>query len=199
MKQHMDMIVMLIVAFLLFTKPNVLVNFANSILGRFVIIGSMLFSLLHSTLSGVFIAILFVLLIEESKEGFFQEATKSSYTPEQISDKVDALQQQYDAHLNIRKNNCVGKPGEAPTTFVDAQGNTLTEEEIAKKYPFHFTNGKPCNPCADALQPPGICPFSVSPIIEQLTNMEGMRSQPSRGVSVPGRGGNNKKSSDDDE
>lgn len=198
MKQHIDMIVMLIVAFLLFTKPNVLVKFANSILGRFVIIGSMLFSLLHSTLSGVFIAILFVLLIEESKEGFFQEEAKSSYTPEQISDKADSLQQQFKAHLNIRKNNCTGKPGEAPTTFVDSQGHSLTEEEIAKKYPFHFTNGKTCNPCADALQPPGICPFSVSPVIEQLTNMEEIKSVSSRGVAVPGRGGNARKSSDDE-
>ena len=73
MKQHMDMIVMLIVAFLLFTKPNVLVKFANSIPGRFVLIGAMLFALLHSTLSGVFVAILFVLLSEEMVEGFDQQ------------------------------------------------------------------------------------------------------------------------------
>ena len=83
MKQHIDMIVMLVVAFLLFTKPNVLVKFVKSTIGRLVLVGAMLFALLHSTLSGVFVAILFVLLSEEVFEGMenekAEEAAKERY------------------------------------------------------------------------------------------------------------------------
>ena len=182
MKQHMDMIVMLIVAFLLFTKPNVLVKFANSIPGRFVLIGAMLFALLHSTLSGVFVAILFVLLSEEMVEGFDQQQI------EEASKNMDA---QYKAHLEVIENNCTGEPGKAHTTFVDSDGNVLSLDEIKSKYPFHFTyDGETCNPCSDSLQEGGICPFTISPVLEQMTNMERMQPVSSKRIDVPCRGGN---------
>ena len=70
-------------SFSLFTKPNVLVKFVKSTIGRLVLVGAMLFALLHSTLSGVFVAILFVLLSEEVFEGMenekAEEAAKERY------------------------------------------------------------------------------------------------------------------------
>ena len=96
MKQHIDMIVMLVVAFLLFTKPTVLVNFANSIIGKIVLVGAMLFALRHSTLSGIFIALLFVLLMEEVIEGL------STNVPTTTQDTINAAEKEADEQYNRR-------------------------------------------------------------------------------------------------
>ena len=179
MKQHIDMIVMLVVAFLLFTKPNVLVNFVNSTIGRFVLVGAMLFALLHSTLSGVFVAILFVLLSEEVFEGMDNEKAE------------DAAKERYGEFskiLKLKTEHC--KNGK----FIVGE-KEYTLEEIKQRYPnIKFTNSE-CNPCDEdcAYSCDGPCLGATTSAVEQLTVMEGFKSQCSRGIAVPERGGNNKK------
>ena len=179
MKQHTDMIVMLIVAFLLLTKPNVLVNFVKSTLGRFVLVAVMLFSLLHSTLSGVFVAILFVLLSEEVIEGMdnekAEEAAKERYG-------------EYEKILKLKTDYC--KNGK----FIVGE-KEYSLEEIKQRFPnIQFTNGD-CNPCESdcAYQCDGPCLGGTTSGVEQLTTLERLKSTLSRGISVPDRGGNSTK------
>ena len=179
MKQHIDMIVMLVVAFLLMTKPNVLVNFVNSTLGRLTLVGAMLFALLHSTLSGVFVAILFVLLSEEVFEGMdnqkAEEAAKERYD-------------EYESILKLKTETC--KNGK----FIVGE-KEYSLEEIKQRYPnIKFTNS-PCNPCDEncAYSCDGPCLGGTTSSVEQLSNIERMKPMASRGTAVPGRGGNAKK------
>jgi hypothetical protein len=198
MKQHIDMIVMLVVAFLLFTKPTVLVNFANSIVGKLVLVGSMLFALRHSTLSGIFIALLFVLLMEEVIEGL------STIVPTTNQDTINAAEkefdEQYNRHLDMREKNCVApNPGEAATVFIDNEGKKITLDEMAKKFPYQFTKDYGiCNPCADALQGEGICPFKINSTVEQFAIMEELK--PISGKKhIPHRAGNATPSTEEEE
>ena len=178
MKQHIDMIVMLVVAFLLMTKPNVLVNFVNSTLGRLTLVGAMLFALLHSTLSGVFVAILFVLLSEEVFEGMdnqkAEEAAKERYD-------------EYESILKLKTETC--KNGK----FIVGE-KEYSLEEIKQRYPnIKFTNS-PCNPCDEncAYSCDGPCLGATTSAVEQMSTMDRLKSFLSRGTAVPDRGGNAK-------
>lgn len=178
MKQHIDMIVMLVVAFLLMTKPNVLVNFVNSTLGRLTLVGAMLFALLHSTLSGVFVAILFVLLSEEVFEGMdnqkAEEAAKERYD-------------EYESILKLKTETC--KNGK----FIVGE-KEYSLEEIKQRYPnIKFTNS-PCNPCDEncAYSCDGPCLGATTSAVEQMSIREKLTPVLSRGTAVPDRGGNAK-------
>lgn len=246
MKKQIDMIVMLVVAFLLFTKPTVLVNFANSIVGRFVLVGAILFAFLHSTLAGLFIVILFVLLSEEASEGFENQVGVDDFTIQlarqntmQKTNCVQPLRQvgwtgtdevvdsgSYpDCELKCQENpNCGAirwvnaskdcdllkninaqqnddprwswkKVTLANNQYVDSEGNEMSLEEIQAKMPYHFTNGV-CNPCADALEKDGICPFKITADIEQFTTMDSLRKPVSGKQYIPDRAGNAKKDKD---
>ena len=189
MKQHIDMIVMLVVAFLLFTKPTVLVNFANSIIGKIVLVGAILFALRHSTLSGIFIALLFVLLMEEVIEGL------STNVPTTTQDTINAAEkeadEQYNRRLQMREKNCVSpSPGEPATVFVDNEGKKITLDEMAKKFPYQFTKDYGvCNPCADALEGEGVCPFKINSTVEQFSTMEQLKPKSGK-VHIHKRAGN---------
>ena len=179
MKQQIDIIVMLIVAFFLFTKPNVLVKFVNSTLGRFVLVAIMLFALLHSTLSGVFVAILFVLLSEEVIEGMNHENTEEA---------AKERYGEYEKILKLKTENC--KNGK----FIIGE-KEYSLEEIKKRYPnIKFSDGD-CNPCDSdcAYSCDGPCLETTTSGVEQLTVMERLKSELARGIAVPERGGNNKK------
>ena len=69
MKQHIDILIMLIAAFLMLTKPAVLVNMAQSGLGRVVLLLAVIGAALHSTISGLLVAAVFVFLSESVFEG----------------------------------------------------------------------------------------------------------------------------------
>lgn len=182
MKQHIDMIVMLVVAFLLITKPNVLVKFVKSTMGRLVLVCAMLFALLHSTLSGVFVAILFVLLSEEVFEGMenekSEEAAKKRYG-------------KYESILKLKTETC--KNGK----FIVGE-KEYSLEEIKQRYPnIKFTNST-CNPCDEdcAYSCDGPCLGGTTSSVEQLTVLDKIKSEHARGVDVPQRGGNNTKKKD---
>lgn len=178
MKQQLEMTVMLVVAFLLFTKPKVLVKFANSIIGRLVLIGTMLFALLHSTLCGIFVAILFVMLSEEVVEGMDNA---------DIENKANKTYDSFHALIKMQKEQCKEKDGKQ--VLLDGEGNEVSLEEFQKKFPHvKFPNGN-CNPCDDN------CIVDITSGFELMKTDENMRrGESSKRVDVPNRGGNNKSS-----
>ena len=197
----MEMIVMLVVAFLLFSKPKVLVNFTKTTIGRLILIGTMLFALLHSTLCGVFIAILFVMLSEEVFEGMDNIDALGGEEDKEAREKVVAKEAKarYD-DFNANKDEPVDDMKALKDArcvdgkFYAPNGKEISAEDIPKHYPnIHFKKNKPCNICDDdcEFKCHGECDTFVTKPIEKLTNMEGMeRGESARGVPVPGRGGN---------
>mgnify|MGYP000243169265 CR=1 FL=1 len=164
MKQHIDIMIMLIVAFLMLTKPNVLVDFSQTTFGRFILLLAVIATTLHSTFSGLFVAALFVFLYESVFEGMESNTT--------VQEKADKLNSDYKDILELRKEHC--KKNNGDTLFTNSEGETMTLDEVKDKYP-HFTfDEKTCiNPCDEG------CVVSVTEGFEQLSVEERLRPKQS--------------------
>lgn len=62
-------IFLLVISFLLYTRPNVLVNFSNTIIGRVILLVVLVISTLRSTIHGFLIALVIIVFAEELYEG----------------------------------------------------------------------------------------------------------------------------------
>ena len=172
MKQHIDILIMLIAAFLMLTKPAVLVNMAQSGLGRVVLLLAVIGAALHSTISGLLVAAVFVFLSESVFEGMENGSSEQQKQDKEAADDVKHLNYSYQQLLELRKEHCKEKNGQ--TLFTNSKGEVMTLSEIKDKYP-HFTfEEKTCtNPCDAG------CVVKVTEGMEQLTVEENLRPKQS--------------------
>ena len=169
MKQHIDILIMLIAAFLMLTKPAVLVNMAQSGLGSVVLLLAVIGAALHSTISGLLVAAVFVFLSESVFEGMENRSSEQQQDEERM---LKHLNYSYQQILELRKEHCKEKNGQ--TLFTNSKGEVMTLSEIKDKYP-HFTfEEKTCtNPCDAG------CVDKVTEGMEQLTVEENLRPKQS--------------------
>ena len=173
MKTSSELIVLVVITFLLYTRPLVLLNFSNSFVGKAILLFLVVSAALHSTVSGLLLALVLVMLTEYRYEGF---ECKDSDDTEADSDDTEA--DSSSAMNDFRKKNCKAKDGSDEEIFVDANGNEMNLDEIKKKYPnLKFENGD-CNPCS------ADCSFSISEGEEQITTDESMRPKDSNEIPV---------------
>ena len=166
MKTSSELIVLVVITFLLYTRPLVLVNFSNSFVGKSVLLFLIITAALHSTVSGILLALVLVMLTEYNYEGF--EGKDNGSTEVESSDDVK----------DFRRKNCKVKDGSDKEVFVDANGNEMDLDEIKKKYPnLKFDKGD-CNPCSEE------CSFSISDSEEQITMDESLRPKDSSTIPV---------------
>lgn len=170
MKQHIDILIMLIAAFLMLTKPKVLVEMAQSGIGRVVLLLAVIGAALHSTLSGLLVAALFVFLSESVFEGM--ENNSAVQQNEEAEKDANHINNSYQQILELRKEHCKKKNGE--TLFTNSKGEVMTLEEIKDKYPHFSFEEKSCtNPCDEG------CVVTVTEGIEQLSVEENLRPKQS--------------------
>ena len=168
MKTSSELIVLVVITFLLYTRPLVLLNFSNSFVGKAILLFLVVSAALHSTVSGLLLALVLVMLTEYRYEGF---EGKDSDDTEADSDDTEA--DSSSAMNDFRKKNCKAKDGSDEEIFVDANGNEMNLDEIKKKYPnLKFENGD-CNPCS------ADCSFSISDSEEQITTDDALRPKDS--------------------
>jgi len=173
MKTSSELIVLVVITFLLYTRPLVLLNFSNSFVGKAILLFLVVSAALHSTVSGLLLALVLVMLTEYRYEGF---EGKDSEDTEADSDDTEA--DSSSAMNDFRKKNCKAKDGSDEEIFVDANGNEMNLDEIKKKYPnLKFENGD-CNPCS------ADCSFSISEGEEQITTDESLRPKDSNEIPV---------------
>ena len=173
MKTSSELIVLVVITFLLYTRPLVLLNFSNSFVGKAILLFLVVSAALHSTVSGLLLALVLVMLTEYRYEGF---EGKDSEDTEADSDDTEA--DSSSAMNDFRKKNCKAKDGSDEEIFVDANGNEMNLDEIKKKYPnLKFENGD-CNPCSEE------CSFSISEGEEQITTDESLRPKDSNEIPV---------------
>ena len=173
MKTSSELIVLVVITFLLYTRPLVLLNFSNSFVGKAILLFLVVSAALHSTVSGLLLALVLVMLTEYRYEGF---EGKDSDDTEADSDDTEA--DSSSAMNDFRKKNCKAKDGSDEEIFVDANGNEMNLDEIKKKYPnLKFENGD-CNPCSEE------CSFSISEGEEQITTDESLRPKDSNEIPV---------------
>lgn len=166
MKQYIDILIMLIVAFLMLTKPRGAVDIAKTQIGVLVIILAVIaVSKYVSTLSGLLVAALFVYLMESVFEGM----TNKADTPDEKAEKLD---NDYQNILEMRKEHCKEKNGQ--TLFTNSNGEVMTLDEVKKMYPQYTFDDKSCtNPCDDG------CDINITESMEQLTVEESLRPKQS--------------------
>ena len=70
MKMNTEIITIVIVLVLLYTRPSVLVRFSNTLLGKVLFVGAVIIASLVNPLAGLFFATLMIVLMEQSYEGF---------------------------------------------------------------------------------------------------------------------------------
>ena len=170
MKTSSELIVLVVITFLLYTRPLVLVNFSNSFVGKAVLLFLIISAALHSTVSGILLALVLVMLTEYNYEGF---EGKNDSTMSDNEDSDDDTDDDEDAVSDFRKKNCKAQDGSDKQVFVDANGNEMGLDEIKKKYPnLKFDKGD-CNPCS------ADCSFSISDGEEQITTDEALRPKDS--------------------
>jgi len=83
MKDKTELIVLVVVLVLIYTRPSALVRFSSSLVGKVIFLAAVIISSLISPLSGLLIATLMVMLMEQNYEGF-----KEGNDPTSISAKV---------------------------------------------------------------------------------------------------------------
>ena len=178
MKTSSELIVLVVITFLLYTRPLVLLNFSNSFVGKAILLFLVVSAALHSTVSGLLLALVLVMLTEYRYEGF--EGKDSEDTEDDSEDTEDDSSS---AMKDFRKKNCKAKDGSDEKIFVDANGNEMNLDEIKKKYPNLKFDGDDCNPCSED------CSFSISDGEEQITVEEGLRSREAGAANRPNTGG----------
>ena len=75
MKDKTELIVLVVVLVLIYTRPSALVRFSSSLVGKVIFLAAVIISSLISPLSGLLIATLMVMLMEQNYEGF-KEGTR---------------------------------------------------------------------------------------------------------------------------
>jgi hypothetical protein len=84
-------IALLVISLLLYTRPNVLVNFSKTTLGKIILLVTLVIGTLRSTLHGILIALVIVVFAEQIYEGFTGTTTASTPTPsnDPLSDYIE--------------------------------------------------------------------------------------------------------------
>jgi len=178
MNQQLDIFVVLVVSLIMIMKPRALVNFSNTLLGRLVLITLIILTTYHSTLSGIFVALLTVYLFESIFETFENnnkdgekhdddKEDKSKEEDKETSDEVEEHDTENDDKEELSskdkftEKHCK-KDEEGNMMFMNDDGEKLSLEEIEKKYPnIKFEKDK-CNPCDVK------CNFDLIELDEQL-------------------------------
>jgi hypothetical protein len=172
MNNYIDLIILLVVSFLLFTRPNVLVNFSNTFIGKLLLILILVVTTLQSTVSGIFVAILIIVLSETVYEGM----ENKEETVDDVKDEVEQEQEQFEKIKDMRTKHC--KTDKEKVIFVDAKGNELSLEEIQQKYPSINFSKDLCNPCDES------CSFRITGTLEQLSTQDALRPKNSKQIKV---------------
>lgn len=176
MKNYIDLTILLVVSFLLFTRPTVLVNFSNTFIGKLILILILVATTLQSTISGIFVAILIIVLSETVYEGMENKDVIDVIDVKDVKDEVEKEQEQFEKIKDMRTKHC--KTDKEKVIFVDAKGNELSLEEIKQKYPAINFNKDLCNPCDEA------CSFEITGTLEQLSTQDALRPKNSKQITV---------------
>lgn len=187
MNNYTDLTILLVISFLLFTRPTVLVKFSNTFIGKLVLLVILVVATLQSTISGLFIAILIIVFSETVYEGMEnnedgskqdekQEETEEDTGEETEKQDLDKEKEQFERIKEMRTKHC--KTNKDKMIFVDGKGNEMSLEEVQQKYPSIKFNNDLCNPCDES------CSFQITGTLEQLSVQDTLRPKNSKEIAV---------------
>ena len=89
MKDKTEIIVLVVVLVLIYTRPAALVRFSSTLVGKVILLAAVIISSLISPLSGLLIATLMVMFMEQNYEGFKEGNTGGPRRPGSLPASVD--------------------------------------------------------------------------------------------------------------
>ena len=198
---QIETITLLIVCILLYTQPSNLLYFSNTILGKLLILTSLVLASIHSTFSGFCIALLIVVFSYQTCEGMESgsgtDSTPSSADAATATAPVPVPATETETETETTSN--VGETG-TPSSPVPVDVGVITPNKFKKMYckdnklrnekgdivqqkdissvfkTVTFNKGE-CNPCEDT------CSFTITDSAERMNTEENLR--PSDSNSLP--------------
>ena len=82
-------IFILVISVLLYTRPNVLVNFSKTILGRALLLITLIIATLRSNFHGILIALVIIIFAEQMYEGFDNASSQITINGDQMLQTSD--------------------------------------------------------------------------------------------------------------
>lgn len=137
------LIVFIALTFLLYTNPNVLVNFSNSVIGKLVLLLLIVGASIHSTVAGLLMAGVLIILTELKYSSIQEGLTNSDKEKKLLSDtsRTNKFKKQF---CKLKKNS----DETVSSKLTDGKNDNITVTEFVKLYPdlITFKNDQ-CNPC----------------------------------------------------
>lgn len=171
-----DIIILMVIILLAYTRPVMLVNFFNSTVGRFILIVAIVLATSVNTLYGLYGVLLLISLREGAKEGLENMDKGDS---EEYKEKDENEEDKEDDGKNAKKENdnemsaddWKKKYCRAGKVFLDDK--EVMSDEFAKKFPDVKFEKDSCNPCDSS------CKFRVSSSKALLDVEDNVRAKPS--------------------
>lgn len=160
-----QLLALCIACVLLATPSYIPTQFASTIQGKAIAIAIIYFvAVAISPIVGALFAIVFVMLISDITEGLSNNSATTNSATTNSANTPD----------KFRKKHCK-KTGDK-TVFVDAEGQTVSIDEMKDRFPNVSFNGSACDPCEDS------CDFTV---VERMSVEENIRrKKEGRGTQV---------------
>jgi hypothetical protein len=194
---QVETITLLVVCILLYTQPSNLVYFSNTILGKLLIVTSLVLASIHSTFAGFCIALLIVVFSYQTYEGM----ESGSGMPTSSSGKGAITDKGTDkgADSGADKDTDTDKDTDKGTDPVDIgsvtinkfkkmyckdnklrneKGDLVEQKDISSVFKTVAFNKGECNPCDES------CSFNITDTEERMNTEENLRPADSNSLPI---------------
>jgi hypothetical protein len=187
---QVETITLIVVCILLYTQPSNLVYFSNTILGKLLLITSLVLASIHSTFTGFCIALLIVVFSYQTYEGLesgtgMKSSSETSTTDgdganttKVEEDKKSAVaESDLEVDTGVVTNNKFKKMYCKDNKLRNKSGELVDQKDISSVFKTLVFNKGECNPCDDS------CSFNITDTEERMNTEENLR--PANSNSLP--------------
>lgn len=137
------LIVFIALTFLLYTNPYVLVNFSNSVIGKLVLLLLIVGATIHSTVAGLLMAGVLIILTE-LKYSTVQEGLTNSDVKKELLSNISRTSKFKREYCKLDKNS----DGTVGLRLTDGKNDNISVSQFIEQFPdiITFKNDQ-CDPC----------------------------------------------------
>ena len=176
---QVETITLLVVCILLYTQPSNLVYFSNTILGKILILTSLVLASIHSTFSGFCIALLIVVFSYQTYEGMesgsgmpTSSSGKGAITDKGTDKGADPVDIGSVTINKFKKMYC------KDNKLRNEKGDLVEQKDISSVFKTVAFNKGECNPCDES------CSFNITDTEERMNTEENLRPADSNSLPI---------------
>jgi hypothetical protein len=185
---QVETITLIIVCILLYTHPSNLVYFSNTILGKLLLITSLVLASIHSTFSGFCIALLIVVFSYQTYEGMETGTGKSieadtiASVADTIAAAADTIAVDTDKPVSISTGNITTNKFKKmyckDNKLRNEKGDIVEQKDVSSVFKTVVFNKGECNPCDET------CSFNITDTQERMNTEENLRPADSNSLPI---------------